>query len=121
MLPRSPTEYELHALVDGELANERLRDVIAYLAAHPAAARRVAAFARQRATLAALAQCMAHTGAGAPATELEQALCRAIRRQARLRGYRGRRHNPTGGCRRSHGPAAFGAVAAAVARQRQAF
>ena len=118
MLPRSPIEYELHALVDGELANERRRDVIAYLAAHPAAARRVAVFARQRATLAALARCMAHTGAGALATELEQALCRAIRRQARLRGHRGRRHNPTGG--RSHGPAAFGAVAAAAARQRLA-
>ena len=118
MLPRSPIEYELHALVDGELANERRRDVIAYLAAHPAAARRVSVFARQRATLAALAQCMAHTGAGAPATELERALCRAIRRQARLRGHRGRRDNPTGG--RSHGPAAFGAVAAAAARQRLA-
>ena len=80
--------------------------------------RRVAVFARQRATLAALAQCMAHTGAGAPATEVERALCRAIRRQARLRGHRGRRDNPTGG--RSHGPAAFGAVAAAATRQRLA-
>ena len=113
------SEHELHAFVDRQLANERQRDVTAYLAAHPAAAQRVAVFARQRAALAALAQCVAHTGAGAPATELEQALCRAIRRQARLRGHRGRRHNnPTGG--RSHGPAAFGAVAAAAARQRLA-
>ena len=114
------SEHELHAFVDRQLANERQRDVTAYLAAHPAAAQRVAGFARQRAALAALAQCVAHTGAGAPATELEQALCRAIRRQARLRGHRGRRHNPTGGCRRLHGRAAFGAVAAAAARQRLA-
>jgi anti-sigma factor RsiW len=58
------SEYELHALVDCQLANERRGDVIAYLAAHPFAAKRVAAFARQRAALAALGQDMARTGCG---------------------------------------------------------
>jgi len=103
------SENELHAFVDRQLENERRRDVIAYLAANPAAAKRVAAFARQRAALAALAQYMAHTGVGAPATELEQALCRMIRRHARLGGHRGRRRKPTGGRRLPHQPAAFGA------------
>jgi len=42
------SEHELHAFVDRQLANERQRDVTAYLDAHPAAAKRVAVFARQR-------------------------------------------------------------------------
>ena len=102
------SEHELHAFVDRQLASERGRDVIAYLAVHPAAANCVAAFAHQRAALAALAQYMAHTGEGAPATELEQALCRMIRRQARLGRNRGRRRKLTGARRRPRRPAAFG-------------
>ena len=102
------SEHELHAFVDRQLANERRRDVIAYLAAHPAAANRVTAFVHERAALAALAQYMAPTGERAPA-ELEQALCRMIRRHARLGGHRGRRRKPTGGRRLPHQPAAFGA------------
>src|SRR4051794_26567983 len=48
------TELDLHAFIDGRLADGRRREVATYLDAHPDAAERVAAYARQRDVLALL-------------------------------------------------------------------
>jgi hypothetical protein len=45
------SEYDLHALVDGQLTGERRHEVMAHLAARPDAAARVAIFTDQRAAL----------------------------------------------------------------------
>jgi anti-sigma factor RsiW len=52
--PDSVRKAELHAYVDGLLDPERRRAVAAYIAAHPEAARRVAAYERQKKALRAL-------------------------------------------------------------------
>jgi anti-sigma factor RsiW len=73
--------YDLHAFVDGELgADGRRRRVIARLATDPAAAKRVAAYARQRAVLAALEKALVL----APPPALLGELVRALRRAAAL-------------------------------------
>jgi anti-sigma factor RsiW len=50
-LPPPITEADLHALVDGQLADGRAREVEAYLVEHPDDARRVAAWRRQKQAL----------------------------------------------------------------------
>src|SRR5947208_14231355 len=48
MVNLQTTELDLHAFIDGRLADGRRREVAAYLDAHPDAAERVDAYARQR-------------------------------------------------------------------------
>jgi anti-sigma factor RsiW len=86
MLCSDLSENDLHALVDGELAGERLDGVAARLATDRAAAERVAAYAEQRAALTALREELALVAPPAPALcDLEQALRDALGRQRRVR------------------------------------
>jgi anti-sigma factor RsiW len=86
MLRCDPSEDDLHAFVDGELAGDRLDGVTARLRADRAAVGRVAAYAEQRAALAALREELALMAPPSPAVrDLEQALCDAVRRQRRVR------------------------------------
>jgi anti-sigma factor RsiW len=78
-------EDDLHAVVDGQLAADRHREVMAYLAVYPDAADRVSAFFRQRVELAALREGLSD---GEPARELaglEAALCQSLRQGQRAR------------------------------------
>jgi anti-sigma factor RsiW len=79
------SEYDLHALVDGQLAGERRHDVMVHLAAHPDAAARVATLAGQRAQLAALRESLPDAGMASPLAELGETLGRVVRRQRRVR------------------------------------
>src|SRR4051794_38339006 len=79
------SEYDLHALVDGQLAGERRHDVMVHLAAHPDAAARVATLAGQRAQLAALRESLPDAGMASPLAELGATLGRVVRRQRRVR------------------------------------
>src|SRR4051794_25282319 len=74
------TELDLHAFIDG-----RRREVATYLDAHPDAAERVAAYARQRDVLALLGRCLAPEPSPARLAGLEAALLDAARRRYRAR------------------------------------
>lgn len=84
-------EDDIHALIDGQLPAGRHREVMAYLAVHPDAADRISAFLRQRVELAALREGLNDVEGlndDEPEPEfasLEQALCRTVRRQRRVR------------------------------------
>jgi anti-sigma factor RsiW len=79
-------EDDLHAVVDGQLAADRHREVMAYLATYPDAADRVAGFFRQRVELAALREGLADGEPGRPQlANLEEALTRVVRQQHRVR------------------------------------
>src|SRR5689334_9487928 len=80
------TVHDLHAFIDGQLAGERRHAVAAYLAGHPDAADRVAAYARQRDALGLLARCLAETPMPARLAELEAALLDATRQPAIIGG-----------------------------------
>jgi anti-sigma factor RsiW len=85
MLRSDPSEDDLHAFVDGELAGDRLDGATARLRADRAAAERVGAYAEQRAALAALREELALVARPSPAVrDLEQALCDAVWRQRRV-------------------------------------
>jgi anti-sigma factor RsiW len=129
MLCSDLSENDLHALVDGELAGERLDGVAARLATDRAAAERVAAYAEQRAALTALREELALVAPPAPALcDLEQALRDALGRQRRVRhsaavvgaavvgGSRRRGRGGGGGHDRLQGPARPRAPDAAAAR-----
>src|SRR3954464_5027820 len=79
------TELDLHAFIDGRLADRRRREVAAYLDAHPDAAERAAAHAQQRAALALLGRRLAPEPAPARLAGLEAALLDAARRRCRAR------------------------------------
>ena len=94
------SEDDLHAFVDGQLgAGGGWCRVIAHLAADPAAARRVAAYARQRTVLAALGAALVLAPSPPPLSELARALCRAAPRRVGVPPRPGR--PPT--CRRRVG------------------
>ena len=79
------SEYDLHALVDGQLTGERRHEVMAHLAARPDAAARVAIFTDQRAALAALRESLPDAGTASPLAELGETLGRVVQRQRRVR------------------------------------
>ena len=74
-------EDDLHAFIDGQLASERHREVMAYLAVHPDAADRISVFLRQRVELAGLRERLNDSEPEAELATLEDALCRVVRRQ----------------------------------------
>lgn len=78
-------EDDLHAVVDGQLAADRHREVMAYLAVYPDAADRVAAFFRQRVELAALRESLSDGEPTREVANLEAALCHSLRRGRRAR------------------------------------
>ncbi|HEX8375660.1 MAG TPA: hypothetical protein VF606_10825 [Geminicoccaceae bacterium] len=77
-------EDDLHAFIDGQLASERHREVMAYLAVHPDAADRISVFLRQRVELAGLRERLNDSEPEAELANLEHALCQAVRRQRRF-------------------------------------
>ena len=79
------TELDLHAFIDGRLTDGRRREVATYLDAHPDAAERVAAYARQRDAFALLGRCLAPEPSPARLAGLEAALLDAARRRCRAR------------------------------------
>jgi anti-sigma factor RsiW len=79
------TELDLHAFIDGRLADERRREVATYLDAHPDTAERIAAYVQQRDALALLGRCLAPEPAPARLAVLEAALLDAARRRCRAR------------------------------------
>ena len=79
------TELDLHAFVDGRLADGRRREVATYLDARPDAAERVAAYAQQRDVLVLLGRCLAPEPSPARLAGLEAALLDAARRRCRAR------------------------------------
>ena len=78
-------EHDLHAFIDGHLADERRREVMAHLDAHPDAAERVAAYLHQRADLVLLGRCLAGEPTPARLAGPETVLLDAMRRQGRPR------------------------------------
>ena len=78
-------EHDLHAFIDGQLADERRREVMVYLDAHPDTADRVAAYLHQRADLILLGRCLAEEPTTARLAGSEAALLDAMRRQGRAR------------------------------------
>src|SRR3954462_4572606 len=86
------TELDLHAFIDGRLGDGRRREVATYLDAHPAAAERVATYARQRDALALLGRGLAPEPSPARLAGLEAALLGGARR-----GFRARRGGAEGG------------------------
>jgi anti-sigma factor RsiW len=79
------SESDLHAFVDGQLADGRLAAVIDRLAADPAATERAAAYRDQRALLAALREQLAPEASSTPSSDLERGLRDAVLRQERVR------------------------------------
>src|SRR3954453_22496615 len=79
------TELDLHAFIDGRLTDGRRREVATYLDAHPDAAERVAAYARQRDVLALLGRCLAPAPSPPRLAGLEGALLDGARRRCRAR------------------------------------
>src|SRR3954447_22017500 len=77
------TELDLHAFIDGRLTDGRRHEVATYLDAHPDAAERVAAYARQRDVLALLGRCLAPEPFPARLAGLEAALLDAARGRCR--------------------------------------
>ncbi len=78
-------EDELHAFVDGELPPDRRQALAARLAACPEAAGRTEALLSQRAALTALGRLPLERRAGGGLARLESELCRALRRQGKVR------------------------------------
>src|SRR4051812_36300315 len=76
------TDAGLNAFVDLELDAYDLMRVMVHLLAEPEAARRVAAYARQRGTLAALRAQMDAPRSNRRLKHLEDELCRMMRQQA---------------------------------------
>ena len=76
---------DLHALVDGQLADDRLAGVIDRLGADRAMAERAAAYRDQLALLAALREQTAPEASSTRSGELERALRDAVTRQERVR------------------------------------
>jgi len=79
------TELDLHAFIDGRLADGWRREMTAYLDAHPDVADRVAGYVQQRDALALLGRCLAPEPSPARLAGLEAALLDAARRRCRAR------------------------------------
>jgi anti-sigma factor RsiW len=79
------SQSDLHAFVDGQLADDRSAAVTDRLAADPAAAERAAAYRDQRALLALLREQPAPEALSTPSSDLERALRDAVLRQERVR------------------------------------
>src|SRR3954454_5678627 len=79
------TELDLHAFIDGRLADGRRRGVATYLDAHPDAAAPVAACSPRRDVLAVLGRSLAPEPSPARLAGLEAALLDAARRRCRAR------------------------------------
>jgi anti-sigma factor RsiW len=72
-------EEELHAFVDGQLAQGRCRAVLAYLGQHPEEITRLAAYATQKEELRRRLQAIDSRERDAATVELEQALANRLR------------------------------------------
>ena len=78
-------DEDIHAVIDNQLAAGRHGEVMAYLAAHPDAADRAAAFMRQRIELAALREALIDGETELQLTGREEALCSLVRKQHGIR------------------------------------